>query len=82
MTAMDLILDGDGKLEEWKDAMKEIPSTPKLLFLEHGMVSGLPSAMFAFEVDGTMHYKEVSGRLVAMVLSAILHKFPELKRYT
>lgn len=82
MIGLDLILDGDGALAEYAAHPEKLEKAEgvKLVFLDHGMQSGLPSLMVCLvKANGRLVYSEISARLFTTAARAVLAKWPEIE---
>lgn len=74
-----LILEGDGALKEHVGRIVESEAMPKVICLDGGMESGLPSVMLAFQLpDGTMAVCQTSARAFVAAARGITARWPEV----
>lgn len=78
MPAIEILLNGDGKLADVKDKMRPQgnPDSMRVITLDKGMTSGNPSVMIAFELaDGTWVACETSVRLFQQAAAAMTGRY-------
>jgi len=73
-----LLLEGDGALAG--ERLVESQDMPKIVCLDGGMESGLPSVIFAFRMpDGQLAVCQTSARALLVAATAIAARWPDVK---